>query len=56
MLAASLLLLFLGLAASIVLAIASRAFYVWEDPKVLAIADLLPERFDCTGLVKEVAS
>ena len=42
MLAASLLLLFLGLAASIVLAIASRAFYVWEDPKVLAVADLLP--------------
>jgi NADPH-dependent glutamate synthase beta subunit-like oxidoreductase len=36
------LLLFLGLAAGIVLGIASRVFYVWEDPKVLAIADSLP--------------
>lgn len=42
MLAAGLLLLFLGLAASTLLAIASRAFYVWEDPKVLAITDVLP--------------
>ena len=36
------LLLFLGLAAGIGLGIASRVFYVWEDPKVLAIADCLP--------------
>ena len=42
MLAAASLLLLLGLGASIVLAIASRAFYVWEDPKVLAITDCLP--------------
>ncbi|MBW2283704.1 MAG: FAD-dependent oxidoreductase [Deltaproteobacteria bacterium] len=42
MLAAASLLLLLGLSASIVLAIASRAFYVWEDPKVLAITDSLP--------------
>jgi NADPH-dependent glutamate synthase beta subunit-like oxidoreductase/Na+-translocating ferredoxin:NAD+ oxidoreductase RNF subunit RnfB len=42
MLAAALFLLSLGLAASIVLAIASRVFYVWEDPKVLAVADELP--------------
>jgi NADPH-dependent glutamate synthase beta subunit-like oxidoreductase len=35
-------LLLLGLAASVILAIASRVFYVWEDPKVLAIADVLP--------------
>jgi NADPH-dependent glutamate synthase beta subunit-like oxidoreductase len=42
MLAATLLLLGLGLSASIVLAIAARAFYVWEDPKVLAISDVLP--------------
>jgi len=42
MLAAALFLLSLGLIASIVLAIASRIFYVWEDPKVLAVADELP--------------
>ncbi len=36
------LLLFLGLAAGIGLGIASRVFYVWEDPKILAIADCLP--------------
>ncbi|MBN1833738.1 MAG: 4Fe-4S binding protein [Deltaproteobacteria bacterium] len=36
------LLLFLGLAAGIGLGIASRIFYVWEDPKVLAILDCLP--------------
>ena len=42
MLSAALFLLILGLGASIALAIASRAFYVWEDPKVLAITDALP--------------
>jgi formate dehydrogenase beta subunit len=42
MLAAASLLLFLGLGASIVLAIASRVFYVWEDPKVLDVTDALP--------------
>ena len=42
MLEAGLFLLLLGLGCSIVLAFASRAFYVWEDPKVLAITDALP--------------
>ncbi len=42
------LLLFLGLAAGIGLGIASRVFYVWEDPKVLAIADCLPQA-NCGG-------
>jgi len=42
MLQATLLLLLLGLGAAIVLAIASRVFYVWEDPRVLAVADSLP--------------
>ena len=42
MIVASLFLLLLGLSASIVLAIASRVFYVWEDPKVLEVADVLP--------------
>jgi NADPH-dependent glutamate synthase beta subunit-like oxidoreductase/Na+-translocating ferredoxin:NAD+ oxidoreductase RNF subunit RnfB len=42
MLAAALFLFSLGLVASIILAIASRVFYVWEDPKVLAVADELP--------------
>ncbi len=42
MLSAAIFLLVLGLVSSIVLAIASRAFYVWEDPKVLAITDALP--------------
>ena len=42
MLVASLFLLSLGLGASIVLAIASRVFYVWEDPKILEVADVLP--------------
>ena len=42
MLTAALFLLLLGLVSSIVLAIASRVFYVWEDPKVLAITDELP--------------
>ena len=42
MLEAALFLFFLGLVASIILAIASRVFYVWEDPKVLAVADELP--------------
>ncbi|MFH0844497.1 MAG: (Fe-S)-binding protein [Pseudomonadota bacterium] len=42
MIAASLLLLLLGLVAGVVLAIASRVFYVWEDPKVLALGDVLP--------------
>lgn len=42
MIVASLFLLSLGLGASIVLAIASRVFYVWEDPKVLAVTDVLP--------------
>lgn len=36
------LLLFLGLVAGIGLGIASRIFYVWEDPKVLSITDCLP--------------
>ncbi len=42
MIEAALFLLILGLVASILLAIASRAFYVWEDPKVLTITDALP--------------
>ena len=42
MLSAALFLLVLGLVASVALAIASRAFYVWEDPKVLAVTDALP--------------
>ena len=42
MLASISLLLLLGLIASIGLGIASRVFYVWEDPKVLAITDELP--------------
>jgi len=42
MLTATLFLLVLGLIASGALVIASRAFYVWEDPKVLAITDALP--------------
>jgi len=42
MLTAALFLLLLGLGSSVILAIASRVFYVWEDPKVLEIADALP--------------
>ena len=42
MLGATLFLLLLGLGASILLAIASRVFYVWEDPNMLAISDVLP--------------
>lgn len=42
MLTSTLLLLGLGLAAGVGLVIASRVFYVWEDPKVLAITDALP--------------
>lgn len=42
MLEAISLLLFLGLGSSIVLAIASRVFYVYEDPKVLAVTNALP--------------
>ncbi len=42
------LLLFLGLAAGIGLGIASRVFYVWEDPKILAVADCLPQA-NCGG-------
>jgi len=42
MLEAVLTLSLLGLAAGVGLAVASRIFYVWEDPKVLAIADTLP--------------
>ena len=35
MLEATLFLLLLGLAMAIILAIASRVFYVWEDPRVI---------------------
>ncbi len=35
-------LLLLGMVAGIALAIASRVFYVWEDPTVLEITDALP--------------
>ncbi len=42
MLEATLFLLLLGLGASVMLAIASRVFYVYEDPRVLAIGDALP--------------
>jgi NADPH-dependent glutamate synthase beta subunit-like oxidoreductase len=42
MIAAISLLMLLGLSAGVVLAIASRVFYVWEDPRVLAVSDALP--------------
>ena len=42
MLEATLFLLLLGLGASVMLAIASRVFYVYENPLVLAITDALP--------------
>lgn len=42
MLSAVLLMFCIGLTASIALAVASKVFYVWEDPKELAIADTLP--------------
>ena len=42
MLEAVLTLSLLGLASGIGLAVASRVFYVWEDPKVLSITDALP--------------
>ena len=42
MLEAVLTLSLLGLAAGVGLAVASRVFYVWEDPKVLSITDTLP--------------
>lgn len=42
MLAPTLFMLLLGLTAGVMLAIASRVFYVAEDPRALAIADALP--------------
>ncbi|MDD5707018.1 MAG: FAD-dependent oxidoreductase [Kiritimatiellae bacterium] len=42
MLEATLFLLSLGLGAGVVLAVASRVFYVYEDPRILAITDALP--------------
>lgn len=42
MLEATLFLLLLGLAMAIILAIASRVFYVWEDPRVIEAMDSLP--------------
>ncbi len=42
MLEATLFLILLGLAASVMLAIASRVFYVYEDPLVVAVTDALP--------------
>ena len=42
MLTATLFLFLLGLGASVILAIASKIFAVWEDPKVMAITDTLP--------------
>jgi formate dehydrogenase beta subunit len=42
MVAAVLTLLSMGLVVGVGLGIASRLFYVWEDPKVLSIADELP--------------
>jgi formate dehydrogenase beta subunit len=42
MLSAILLMFFIGLIAGLALAVASKVFYVWEDPKELAIADTLP--------------
>jgi NADPH-dependent glutamate synthase beta subunit-like oxidoreductase len=42
MLTAILLMFCIGLIASFALAVASKVFYVWEDPKELAIADTLP--------------
>ena len=42
MIPAVLLMCCLGLIAGIALAVAARAFYVWEDPKELSIADTLP--------------
>lgn len=42
MLEATLFLLLLGLAMSVILAIAARVFYVWEDPRVIGILDSLP--------------
>jgi NADPH-dependent glutamate synthase beta subunit-like oxidoreductase len=41
MLTATLLLMGLGLAASIMLAIASRIFYVWEDPRIEQVEEAL---------------
>lgn len=48
MLEATLFLLILGFGASVMLAIASRVFYVYEDPLVLAITDALPAA-NCGG-------
>jgi NADPH-dependent glutamate synthase beta subunit-like oxidoreductase/ferredoxin-like protein FixX len=42
MLAAVLLMLSLGFITSVALAVASRVFYIWEDPTEVAIADTLP--------------
>ncbi len=42
MVEATLFLLLLGFSASVILAIASRVFYVYEDPRVVAITDALP--------------
>ena len=41
MLIATLLLMGLGLAASIMLAVASKVFYVWEDPRIERVEDAL---------------
>ncbi|MBD3235304.1 MAG: NAD(P)-binding protein [Candidatus Eisenbacteria bacterium] len=42
MLEATLFLLLLGLTMAIILAIASRVFYVWEDPRIIEVMDALP--------------
>lgn len=42
MLEATLVMVFLGLGAGLLLAVASRIFYVWEDPKIVAIKEVLP--------------
>jgi len=42
MLEATLFLILLGMGASVMLAIASRVFYVYEDPLVVAVTDALP--------------
>jgi formate dehydrogenase beta subunit len=42
MLTATLIMFAIGFITSLALAVASRVFYVWEDPKELAIADTLP--------------
>jgi formate dehydrogenase (NADP+) beta subunit len=48
MLEATLFLLLLGLSSSVLLAIASRVFYVKEDPRVLDVTDALPAA-NCGG-------